>query len=200
MFTGIITAVGTVRRVEEAAFGLRFHVESPYDPDGIAIGASICHEGACLTVIEKQRTGSGGVHVVDASRETLDLTTLGAWHEGTQVNLERSLTLGDELGGHLVTGHVDGVAQIVERIDDSGASHFWIEPPAEFERYIARKGSVALCGTSLTVNETRPGAFRITLIPHTLEVTTWGARKAGDRLNLEVDMMARYVDRLRAFD
>ncbi len=198
MFTGLITDIGEVRSIEPQGSGRQLIVACGYDADTIAIGASIAHAGACLTVVAIG-TGDDGraTYAVDASIETVERTTLADWQAGTKVNLERSLSLGDEMGGHLVTGHVDGVATIAERADEDGCARFDIEAPASLARFIAEKGSVALDGTSLTVNSVDGNRFSILLIPHTLAVTTWGQRRAGDRLNLEVDLMARYIARLR---
>jgi riboflavin synthase len=197
MFTGIVTDVGTVTSVEEKAAGLRrVVVASSSDPEGIALGASICHDGICLTVIEKGRVDGSPYHVVEAAAETLRLTTAGHWKAGTRVNLERSLKIGDELGGHLVTGHVDGLATITERRDFDGMMKFTFRAPRDLARFIATKGSVALDGTSLTVNLVDGDLFSVLLIPHTLAVTTWADRQAGDPVNLEVDLMARYAARL----
>ena len=198
MFTGLITDIGEIRAVEERGGGRRFTIACTYDMETIAIGASIAHAGACLTVIAKRREEAGTtLYDVEASAETMALTTMADWQPRTRVNLERSLRLGDEMGGHLVTGHVDGLATIIERADEDGCARFDIETPAELARFIARKGSVALDGTSLTVNSVDGNRFSILLIPHTLAVTTWGERRAGDRVNLEVDLMARYIARLR---
>jgi riboflavin synthase len=176
-----------------------FTVATPYAADGIALGASIAHDGCCLTVTSLKAEGAGSVYTLDVSNETLSKTTLGAWQAGTRVNLERSLKAGDELGGHIVTGHVDGVAEIIDIRADGDSRRFTIRPPAEFIRFIAAKGSVALDGTSLTVNEVDATTFGLNLIPHTLAVTTWGDRRVGDRLNLEIDPLARYVARLLQF-
>jgi riboflavin synthase len=193
MFTGIITDLGTVMdAVQGGAAAARFRIRTAYDVPGISIGASISHNGCCLTVVEK----GPDWFAVDASRETLDKTTLGAWTAGMRVNLERALKAGDELGGHLVSGHVDGVATVEDIADDAGSKRFTIMPPAELLRFIAPKGSVALDGVSLTVNEVGPGSFGVNIIPHTQAVTTFGSLKAGDRLNMEIDQMARYVARL----
>jgi len=196
MFTGIITAIGEIIEVKEEQGLTRLVVASDYPKSGIAIGASIAHDGICLTVTTLEERNGRTLHGVDASQETLSRTTLGAWRVGSPINLERSLKVGDELGGHIVTGHVDGVATILKREDADGATHFWIDAPEALAQFIAEKGSVALDGTSLTVNEVKDKTFRLTLIPHTLTVTTWGGRKAGDKLNIEVDMMARYAARL----
>lgn len=201
MFTGIITDIGTLSEVVPSAAGRRMVITCNDDPDTIAIGASIACSGACMTVVEKGRNGEGlGWFAVDVSPESLARTTLSGWAAGTRVNLERSLGLGAELGGHLVTGHVDGVADIVSRIDEGGTARFTFRVPDMLARFIAEKGSVALDGTSLTVNGVDATCFDVTLIPHSLQVTTWGERSAGDRVNLEVDLMARYAARLLEFD
>ena len=191
MFTGIITDVGRVAAVEPRG-DTRFRIQTSFDLETVAIGASIACGGACLTVVEK----AGDGFAVDVSAETLSKTTLGAWAVGTPVNLERSLTLGAELGGHLVTGHVDGLARIVS-IEREGDSHrLTIDVPAGLEGFVASKGSVALDGVSLTVNEVDGRRFGVNLIPHTWEQTTFRERRAGDELNMEVDLLARYVARL----
>ncbi|MCC0016298.1 MAG: riboflavin synthase [Rhodobiaceae bacterium] len=201
MFTGIITDVATVVSSEPSPAGRRMVIASAYDPDGIDIGASICCSGACMTVVEKGRDAAGrGWFAIDVSPESLKRTTLGTWQAGRRVNLERSLAMGMELGGHLVTGHVDAVARVAERTDEGGTARFVFSVPHELARFIAGKGSVALDGTSLTVNDVDGVTFTVTLIPHTLEVTTWGEKRAGDEVNLEVDLMARYAARLMEFD
>lgn len=196
MFTGIITDVGTVRTVDRSRNDARFAIACGYDPSTIAIGASIACSGACLTVVELQRTASGCVFAVDVSAETLARTTLGTWREGARINLERSLKLGDELGGHIVSGHVDGVGEVtaVEPAGDSVRIDVLV--PAALKGLIAEKGSVALDGTSFTVNGVMDRTFWINIIPHTQAVTTWGAVAKGDRVNIEADMLARYVARL----
>lgn len=191
MFTGIITDVGRVRAVERLG-DTRFTIETAFDLASVAIGASIACNGVCLTVVEKEV----GAFAVQVSAETLSKTTLGDWREGTAVNLERSLRLGDELGGHLVYGHVDGVAVLAGRRQDGDSLRLTFEAPAELARFVAPKGSVALDGVSLTVNEVEGAAFGINIIPHTQSGTTLGGLAPGDRLNLEVDMLARYVARL----
>lgn len=196
MFTGIVTAMGAVEAVEEMGHDKRFTITAPYDPATIDLGASIAHDGACLTVTTLEAIHGGARYTIDASTETLNLTTLGAWEKGTQINLERSLKLGDEMGGHLVSGHVDGMARISKREDGENTSLFEIQVPDDLARYIAKKGSVCLQGTSLTVNSVEDNRFTLMLIPHTLAVTTWGQRKVGDALNLEIDQMARYAERL----
>jgi riboflavin synthase len=196
MFTGIITDVGEVLSVTGREAGTRIRISTSYDPKDIALGASIACAGACLTVVEREREGGRGFFEVDVSPETLARTTIGAWRAGQRVNLERPLKLGDELGGHLVAGHVDGVATIVSSDPQGEVTRFVLEAPEGLARYIAEKGSVALDGTSLTVNSVEGRRFEVMLIPHTLAVTTWGALAAGDRVNLEVDLMARYLERL----
>ena len=201
MFTGIVTAVGEIVAVVQREVGVELRVASTYDPDGIAIGASIAHAGCCLTVIGRGRLPDGrGWHDIEASPETLRATTMGDWTVGTRINLERSLCLGDEMGGHLVTGHVDGIAVIDERIDEGDMAVFRFRVPHALARFVAPKGSVALDGTSLTVNEVIGDTFTVQIIPHTLAVTTWDERKAGDRVDFEIDLMARYVARLREAD
>jgi riboflavin synthase len=191
MFTGIVTDVGTVSRKEQRG-DTRFTINTNFRMDDVAIGASIACAGCCLTVIEK----GTGWFLVEASAETMNLTNLAQWQEGTRINLERSLRLGDEMGGHLVTGHVDGIA-IVKSIKTEGDSkRFVFEAPSHLARFIAKKGSVALDGTSLTVNDVSDNAFGVNMIPHTLAVTTWDKSREGDRVNLEIDMLARYVARL----
>ncbi|HRD75083.1 MAG TPA: riboflavin synthase [Hyphomicrobiaceae bacterium] len=180
--------------VEERTGG-RFAIRSRYPADGIAIGASIACDGCCLTVTRLTPVGAGSIFAVDVSNETLSKTTLGSWAAGRHVNLERALRAGDEFGGHVVSGHVDAVARIAAMHDDGMSRRFTLEVPAELARYIAPKGSVALDGTSLTVNEVEGHRFGINLIPHTLTVTSWGAKKPGDLVNLEVDIFARYVAR-----
>ena len=200
MFTGIVTAMGTVRAVEAMGEDKRFIIEAPYEAASIDLGASIAHDGACLTVTTLEPIRDGARYTIDASRETLALTSHKDWQVGTRINLERSLKLGDEMGGHLVTGHVDGLAAITRRKDGENTSLFELEAPSDLAKFIARKGSVCLQGTSLTVNSVDGNRFTLMLIPHTLAVTTWGARKVGDQLNLEIDLMARYAERLMAAD
>lgn len=192
MFTGIITDVGEVIDGKGGVFTLR----SSYAADGILLGASICHDGCCLTVTNVVVEGAGSRYTLDVSNETLSKTTLGSWTPGRAVNLERALRAGDELGGHIVSGHVDGTATIVDIRADGDSRRFTFEAPPELARFIAPKGSVALDGTSLTVNEVEGARFGVNLIPHTLTVTTWGRKKIGDRVNIEIDPLARYVARL----
>jgi riboflavin synthase len=197
MFTGIITDLGVVKAVEapdSATADARFVFETAFDTAAIPEGASIACSGACLTLVDK----GAGWFAADVSGETLARTTLGEWRAGTPVNLERPLKLGDELGGHMVSGHVDGVAVVRERRAAQGSLRLTVEAPPELAKFIASKGSVALDGVSLTVNEVAGAAFGVNIIPHTAEVTTLGARQPGDRVNLEIDMLARYVQRLLA--
>jgi len=196
MFTGIISDVGEVLTFDELGERSRLVISSAYDPATIAIGASIAINGVCLTVVELETRGNGARVGFDVGAETLAITTAKALHVGAQVNLERALKVGDELGGHMVSGHVDGVAELLERRDFDGMAHFRFRSLAPLMRFIAVKGSVALDGTSLTVNAIEGDTFEILLLPHTLAVTTWGQRKVGDLINLEVDQMARYAQRL----
>lgn len=193
MFTGIITDLGLIKGADRG----RFRIACKYDAASIAIGASIACDGCCLTVTRLDTEGEGTtVFDVEASNETLARTTLGKWHVGRRVNLERSLRLGDEMGGHMVSGHVDGVARIVSRKADGVSMRYEIAAPPELAPLVAVKGSVALDGTSLTVNTVAGDIFTVNIIPHTLAVTTWGQKAAGDPLNMEVDLIARYVARL----
>jgi riboflavin synthase len=197
MFTGIVTDIGDVLAVEERAEGLRqLTIGCAYDHASIAIGASIACSGVCLTAVATGKQGNRDIFAVDAAAETLALTTVGRWRKGTRINLERSLKMGDELGGHLVSGHADGLATVVAREDLTGMARFTLRVPQALKRFIAQKGSVALDGVSLTVNEVNDDTFSVLIIPHTLSVTTFGALKAGDDINLEVDVMARYAARL----
>jgi len=197
VFTGIINDIGEVLEVSEQAPGLRqLYIGCGYDPETIQLGASIACSGPCLTVVERGRRGKQAFFAVDVAAETLHVTTAGSWHRGTKLNLERSLRLGDELGGHLVSGHVDGIAEILKRENLPNLARLMLRAPAALSRFIAPKGSVALDGVSLTVNEVANDEFSVLIIPHTLEVTTFGALQSGSRLNLEVDQMARYAARL----
>ena len=197
MFTGIISDLGEVIDVEEQAEGLRrLNIACNYDPDTIDIGASIACSGICLTVVGRGRTGNRPSFAVDAAAETLRMTTAAAWRRGTPLNLERSLRLGDEFGGHLVSGHVDGIAELVARDDFVDMADLTLRAPPELARFIAPKGSVALDGVSLTVNKVEGDTFSVLIIPHTLKVTTLGSAGVGALLNLEVDQMARYAARL----
>ena len=191
MFTGIITDLGHVRRVRRGEL-LDLTIATAFDISAIPLGASIACSGACLTVVAVEP----GAFAVQASLETLACTTLGGWEEGAPVNLEKSLRLGDELGGHLVLGHVDGTARIVERRPEAESVRFAFEAPEELAPFIAPKGSVALDGVSLTVNEVARNRFGVNIIPHTLACTNLGSLQAGQRMNLEVDLIARHVARL----
>jgi riboflavin synthase len=191
MFTGIITDVGEVLELEQRG-DLRAIIRSSYEISGIADGASISCSGACLTVVDKGKDW----FAVDISKETLDHTVLGSWTVGSRINLERSLCLGDELGGHIVSGHVDGVATVISVTDEGGSRRVSIEVPRALSRFIASKGSIALDGISLTVNEVEDNVFGVNIIPHTWERTTLAAATQGSRLNVEIDMLARYVARL----
>lgn len=192
MFTGIITDIGRIERLEHRG-DLRARIGTGYDTATIDMGASIACDGVCLTVVG---TGTGWFDV-DISAETLSKTNLDLWTDGRAVNLERALKVGDELGGHIVSGHVDGVAEIVGMADEGDSTRVTFRAPEALAKYIAPKGSVALNGTSLTVNEVAGREFGINIIPHTKEVTTWGAAGVGDPVNLEIDTLARYVARLR---
>jgi riboflavin synthase len=193
MFTGIVTDIGEV----EARDGSRLRIASHYDPRDLDEGASVACDGCCLTVARlKGGKDQGAVFEVDVSNETAARTTLGAWEQGSRVNLERPLALGADLGGHLVTGHIDGVAAIIGRERDGDSVRFVLDAPTELAHFIAAKGSVALNGVSLTVNEVEGRRFSVNIIPYTLTHTTWGDLKPGDLVNLEIDLLARYVERL----
>ena len=196
MFTGIVSALGEVTAVERREGLVRLTVASPYDPAGVEIGASICHDGCCLTVVEKATRAGGMSHVVEVAAESLTLTTLGGLKEGNRINLERSLRLGDELGGHIVQGHVDGMGEVLSIRQDGAGWRVRIKPPASIEHLIAPKGGIAVSGVSLTVNEVDSEGFGVLIIPHTWDVTTLSQAKPGDKVNLEADMMARYAARL----
>jgi len=198
MFTGIITDIGTIVELEHRG-DLRARVGTSYAPDGIDIGASIACDGVCLTVIERG-AGQPNWFDVEISAETLSKTNLGAWAAGKRVNLERALKVGDELGGHIVSGHVDGQARITAIRDEGDSTRVTLRAPDALAGFIAPKGSVALNGTSLTVNEVEGTDFGINFIPHTKQATTWGDVAVGDMINLEIDTMARYVARLREWD
>lgn len=191
MFTGIVTDIGRVRKVEPTLRDRRYEVETAWDTAGIDLGASISHAGCCLTVTEK---GSGWF-AVEVSGETLSRTTLGDWREGHRVNLERAARAGDELGGHIVSGHVDGLGRVTSVTPDGGSHRIHIEAPAPLHRYIAAKGSITVDGVSLTVNTVEGQNFGLNIIPHTWEATTLGGLKPGDAVNLEIDMLARYLAR-----
>lgn len=193
MFTGIVTDVGRVRSVRETNRDLRFEIETAFDLSTVDIGASISHAGCCLTVVDKGE----GWFAVEVSGETVSLTTLGDWREGRRMNLERAARVGDELGGHIVSGHVDGVGEVIS-IDSEGGSHrVRVRAPKPLHRFIAPKGSITVDGVSLTVNEVDDDVFGVNLIPHTWDVTTLGGLTVGARVNLEIDMLARYLARWR---
>lgn len=195
MFTGLVSDVGEV----VVRQGGVFTIATAYPAASIPAGASICCDGVCLTATEIESTAAGARFKVDVSNETQSKTTLKGWLPGRRINLERALRAGDELGGHIVSGHVDGMAKIVSITPDGDSRRFLLEAPEHLARYIAPKGSIALDGTSLTVNEVMGDRFGVNLIPHTLTVTTWGAKRPGDLVNLEVDVFARYVARLLEF-
>ncbi|MCC6001754.1 MAG: riboflavin synthase [Pararhodobacter sp.] len=192
MFTGIITDIGRIAAIERRG-DLRARITTRYDTGGIDIGASIACDGACLTVVA---LGDDWFEV-DVSAETVSKTNLGGWDKGYRINLERALKVGDELGGHIVSGHVDGLAEVIARRDEGDSTRLTFRAPAELAGFIAPKGSVALNGTSLTVNEVEGTDFGVNMIAHTKAVTTWGTVGLGDKVNLEIDTLARYVARLR---
>lgn len=196
MFTGLISAVGKVTEVERRNGLVRLTVESDYDADTVALGASISHAGCCLTVVEAAPAVTGMRHVVEVAPESLALTSLAHWDVGHLVNLERSLRAGDELGGHIVGGHVDGLGEVLRVVADGEGWRISIRAPADLAPLIAPKGSITVDGVSLTVNEVDGATFGVLIIPHTWAVTTLSRLKAGDRVNLEADMLARYVSRI----
>lgn len=200
MFTGLISMVGTIETIAPRGGLKRARISLPVPSDAISVGASIACSGPCLTVAACGVGGDRAWFEIDVGAETLARTTACGWRVGTRLNLERSLKIGDELGGHMVTGHIDGVAKIVGVEAFDGMKRFAIEAPAQLTRFIAVKGSVALDGCSLTVNEVKGDRFSILLIPHTLAVTTWDERRVGDEVNLEADVMARYAARLLELD
>jgi riboflavin synthase len=192
MFTGIITDVGTVTRVDDSRGDKRFEITTNWDMTDVPMGASIACSGCCLTVVAKTKN----TFAVDVSAESISKTNLGSWVEGTKINLESSLKFGDELGGHLVSGHVDGLATLISITPDGDSFRLKIRAPQDLKHFIAPKGSIALNGISLTVNEVEDDVFGINIIPHTWTVTTMGQAKAGDSINMEIDMLARYVARI----
>lgn len=197
MFTGLVTDVGTISKAEHRNGLTRFEVESGYQLDEIEMGASIMHSGVCLTVVDMGEGKRGAWFAVEAVPETLDKTVLGDWREGSRVNLEQSLKLGDELGGHFVFGHVDGVGEVVSVEPEGQSYRLTIRPPAEIAKYFATKGSAAINGVSLTVADALPnGDFQLAIIPHTWQVTTLAELNQGSKVNLEIDMLARYVARM----
>ena len=193
MFTGIVTDVGRLRAVRETNRDLRFEVETSFDLSTIDMGASISHAGCCLTIVEK----GDNWFAVEISGETLGLTTLGNWKAGDPINLERAARVGDELGGHIVSGHVDGVGEVVSVESEGGSHRVKVRVPKPLHRFIAPKGSITVDGVSLTVNEVEDEVFGVNLIPHTWDVTTLGRLKPGAKVNLEIDMLARYLARWR---
>ena len=202
MFTGIITAIGTIRETRDKG-DLRAVISCPYDPEGIAIGASIACSGVCLTVVERGGVEGDAWFAVDISGETISKTAQNQWTPGRRLNLEQALKLGDELGGHIVTGHVDAVGRVTGREEVGGSLHVTITTPAEIAPYVATKGSITVDGVSLTVNALDDHAdgtctFHLNLIPHTAEVTTLGDLRAGDGVNLEIDVLARYLQRMQS--
>lgn len=202
MFTGIITAIGIIRETRDQG-DLRAIIECPYDPAHMAIGASIACSGVCLTVVERGGAAGDAWFAVDISGETISRTAQGQWTAGRKLNLEQALKLGDELGGHIVTGHVDAVGRVASREEIGGSLHVKITAPAEIAPYIATKGSITVDGVSLTVNALDDHAdgscdFHLNLIPHTADVTTLGALREGDAVNLEIDVLARYLQRLQS--
>ena len=199
MFTGIVTDIGEVVGVEKRG-DTRYVIATSYAPESIAVGASISCAGCCLTAIEMNKSKVGrGTFTVDASAETLSKTTLKNWKTGTRINLERALKIGDELGGHIVSGHVDGLGEIISITPEGDSERFRFRAPDDIARFIAQKGSVTLDGTSFTVNEVEGNQFGVNIIPHTQAVTTWGHARVGDAVNIEIDMLARYVARLAEF-
>lgn len=201
MFTGIVSDIGTIDKITPLAEGIRLRINTEYDPDTIDIGASIAHSGVCLTVVAKADESSNARwYEVEAWEEALRLTTLGTRKPGDRINLERALKVGDELGGHIVAGHVDGMAKVISVVDEGEATRFTLEVPEALAKFIAPKGSVALDGASLTVNAVEGNTFDVLLIRHSLAVTTWGDARKGDAINIEIDTMARYAARLAEFD
>ncbi|MFG1479358.1 riboflavin synthase [Xanthobacter sp. V4C-4] len=200
MFTGIVTDVGEIVAAEARGEVKTLTIATDFDPAGIALGASIACSGVCMTVTAVEAAGPRAARfTVDAGPETLAITTVAAWQAGRRINLERSLSIGDELGGHMVSGHVDSTATVLQREDLGATTRFLFEVPEPLARFVAVKGSVALDGTSLTVNTVEGNRFSCLLIPHTLAVTTWGGVAAGGLVNFEVDLMARYAARLAEF-
>lgn len=200
MFTGIVTDIGEIADIEPLNEGLKIKILTHYDTDSFDLGASIACSGICLTVVEKSSGNSNlSWFVVEAWEEALRLTNISRWKVGSHINLERSLKLGDEMGGHLVSGHVDGQAEIISVTEEGDARRFQLKAPQELAPFIARKGSVALNGTSLTVNAVKDNLFDVLIIRHTLEVTTWGKIDKGEKVNIEIDQLARYAARLSEF-
>lgn len=198
MFSGIVQDIGEVVKIDQLRGDKSFTIKANIDLSAIQIGASIACSGCCLTLVEKDE--NAGTFLVEASNETLSKTNLGEWQMGTNMNLETSLRVGDEIGGHFVFGHVDGLAELLSIDPDGGSYKLQIKPPSDFLPYIAAKGSVTLDGVSLTVNDVKEDVFSINIIPHTWEVTTFNALAPGHRFHLEVDMLARYVQNMLAYD
>ncbi|MGE0045515.1 MAG: riboflavin synthase [Hyphomonadaceae bacterium] len=199
MFTGIVTAIGEVTRAERAGAQARFEIASTYDAATVEIGASINHAGCCLTIVATEKINSGMKHIVECSPETLSVTTLGAWGVGARMNLERATRAGDELGGHIVAGHVDGMAALLSRGIEGDYLRLDFSLPGPLAPYLAPKGSIAIDGVSLTVNEVGEDRFSVMIIPHTAQATTLGALAPGDKVNLEADLIARYVARMMQY-
>nr|BAF46397.1 riboflavin synthase [Bartonella washoeensis] len=200
MFTGIITDIGCVEDVQSLNKGVHLNISTRYDIDSLEIGASIACSGICLTVVERgSKQANTNWFAVEAWEETLRLTNLAQWTKGTFVNLERSLRLGDEMGGHLVSGHIDGLAEIIDQKNEGDAVRFFLQLPTRLTPFIVNKGSIALNGTSLTVNSVEDRIFDVLIIRHTLQMTTWGQVKIGDQINLEIDQLARYAAKLSGF-
>jgi riboflavin synthase len=199
MFTGIVTDIGRVRSIQREG-DTRLFIETSYDANDLEMGASIAHAGTCLTVVDKGKDGAQNWYAVDVSGETLKCTSLGSWKEGTPVNLERPMVAGAEFGGHIVSGHVDGLGEVISIEPEGQSKCYTFSVSDEIKRFIAPKGSITVDGVSLTVNKVLDRIFTVNLIPHTQEVTTLGALKVGDKVNLEVDMLARYVARLMEVD
>jgi len=202
MFTGIISDIGTIERVE-ALGDTRLRISTSYDTATIDLGASIACSGVCLTVVDKSEPGAPGWFAVDVSGETISRTAQGQWTEGHRLNLERALRLGEELGGHIVTGHVDGVGEVVSVIEEGGSHRVVIRAGAEIAPFVAPKGSITLDGVSLTVNEVEDGPhgvmIGVNIIPHTAAVTTFGSLAAGQAINIEIDVLARYLQRMEHY-
>lgn len=196
MFTGLVSGVGTLQERD----GARFAIAAPFKRKSLAEGDSVACDGCCLTLVDVGKAKGGTVFTVEASNETLARTTLGDWREGRRINLERALALGDVLGGHLLTGHIDGRARIFSSAQDGDSVRFVLEAPLDLARFIAPKGALALDGVSLTVNDVEGNRFGVNIIPYTLTHTTWGDRGPGDLVNLEVDILARYVARLAQYE
>ncbi|WP_336279195.1 riboflavin synthase [Bartonella sp. CB175] len=200
MFTGIVTDIGCVEKVKSLKQGVRLNISTHYDIESLEIGASIACSGICLTIVERAPKESANTwFAVEAWEEALRLTNLAQWTTGTFINLERSLRFGAEVGGHLVSGHIDGLAEVIEKKSEGDAVRFFLQIPTRFTPFIVNKGSIALNGTSLTINCVKDNIFDVLIIRHTLDMTTWGQAKIGDQVNLEIDQLARYVAKLSGF-